>query len=385
MKTNNFDQVINRQHTNSIKWDLYPEDVLPLWVADMDFAAPDPILEALQTRISHPVFGYSGTDPELLENICAWVYRQHHWEVSPDQIMLMTGVVTGMNWVAHTFKKEKTGLLIQTPIYPPFFRVAQNAGMNLIEAPLIRTEQGYQIDFEDFERQASSGVSVFILCNPHNPVGRVYTRAELEKLGEICLRQHVMICSDEIHCDLVYSGHRHLSIASLSKELAENTVTLMAASKTFNIPGLHFSFAIVPNEDFRRRMQTAAAGVMGHPSILANAAASAAFTQCDDWLDELTMYLEGNRNYLMDFIQKKMPGVICFQPQGTYLAWLDCRAYNLEPDAFHFFLDQARVALNDGRTFGVNGEGFVRLNFGCPRATLKAALEKMATAIQQAK
>jgi cystathionine beta-lyase len=381
MKKTNFDQLIDRSHTNSIKWDLYPEDVLPLWVADMDFAAPQPIIDALQQRIDHPVYGYEGTDAELLDAICNWINRRHGWQIDCDQIMLMNGVVSGMNWVANAFKEDGKHLLIQTPVYPPFFRVADNIGSALLEAPLIETGQGYQIDFDAFEQLAAAGAGVFILCNPHNPVGRVYTREELECMGEICLRYGITICADEIHCDLVYPGHTHTSIASLSDDLAANTITLMAASKTFNIPGLNFSFAVIPNKENYNRMKKASGGMTGHPEILANAAAKAAFTQCDAWLDDLLIYLQANRDYLLDFIGSNMPDIKIFQPQGTYLAWLDCRLLGLEPDPYHFFLDKAKVALNDGKTFGETGEGFVRLNFGCPRATLQEALERMAAAL----
>lgn len=381
MKKNNFDQLIDRKHTNSIKWDIYPEDVLPLWVADMDFEAPQPVVDALQKRVDHHVYGYEGPDEDLLKAICGWVERRHHWTVTTDQIMLMNGVVSGMNWVANAFKVDGKKLLIQPPVYPPFFQVAKNTDTVLLEAPLTGTEDGYQIDFEKFEKQAAAGVGVFILCNPHNPVGRVYTRAELERMGEICLRYGITICADEIHCDLVYPGHEHISIASLSEELAANTVTLMAASKTFNIPGLNFSFAIIPDGEKRKQMKKAASGMTGHAEILANAAAKAAFTQCDAWLDELLVYLEGNREFLIEFIRAEMPEIKINRPQGTYLAWLDCRALDLKPDPYHFFLKNAKVALNDGLTFGQPGEGFVRLNFGCPRSVLREALEKMAAAL----
>ena len=381
MKKNNFDQLIDRKHTNSIKWDLYPEDILPLWVADMDFEAPQPIVSALQKRIDHHVYGYEGPDEELLKAICGWMERRHHWAVTPDQIMLMNGVVSGMNWVANAFKQEGKKLLIQPPVYPPFFQVAKNTDTDLIEAPLTYAEDGYQIDFEEFERKAAAGVGVFILCNPHNPVGRVYTHAELERMGEICLRHGITICADEIHCDLIYPGREHISVASLSDELAANTITLMAASKTFNIPGLNFSFAIIPSNENRQRMKKAASGMTGHAEILANAAAKAAFTECDAWLDELLVYLEENRDYLLDFIRAEMPEIKIYRPQGTYLAWLDCRSLGLKPDPYHFFLKNAKVALNDGKAFGEPGEGFVRLNFGCPRATLRKALERMAAAL----
>ncbi len=384
MKPYNFDKPIDRSNTNSLKWDIYGKDVLPLWVADMDFAAPPPVVEAMQTRLDHPIFGYEGHDPQILEIICAWVKRRHGWSISPDQILLMPGVVTGINWVAKTFGQPEQGYLIQTPVYPPFFQAARNMQLKLIEAPLRQVDGRYQIDFEDFERRLTMGnAEIFVLCNPHNPVGRVFTRGELERLGEICLKHRVLICSDEIHCDLVYAGHKHIPIASLSPELAMNTITLMAASKTFNIPGLHFSFAIVPNMDWRKRMEAAEAGMVGHPEIFANAAAAAAFTQCDAWLEELLLYLQGNRDFLEDYIEKYLPEIHCNTPEGTYLAWLDCRASGLKPDAYQFFLEKARVALNDGKSFGANGEGFVRLNFGCPRQTLAAALARMRQAIEE--
>lgn len=384
MNAKPFDQTINRLHTNSIKWDLYGPDVLPLWVADMDFPAPAAVIDALQNRLNHPVFGYQGHDEQLLEVICTWVERQHGWRIDPADILLVPGVVTGINWVARTFGGPGSGYLIQTPVYPPFFQAAANAGLRLIEAPLTESGGRYEIDFDEFERcMALEKPEVFILCNPHNPVGRVFNRKELERLGEICLQHGVLICSDEIHCDLVYSGFHHLPIASLSEELKSNTITLMAASKTFNIPGLHFSFAIVPNADLRKKMQLSGAGLIGHPEIFACAAAKAAFTQCDDWLVDLLAYLEGNRDYLTSYLKHNIPEITCHPPEGTYLAWLDCRRLELQPDAYHFFLEQARVALNDGLSFGSNGAGFVRLNFGCPRSTLANALERMRQALDR--
>ncbi len=380
-----FNTIIDRHNTNSIKWDRYSEDVLPLWVADMDFSAPPQVIQAIEKRLSHPVMGYSGEDEELLEIICSWVDRWHGWKITTDQVMLMAGVVTGINWTARTFGGNGSGLLIQTPVYPPFFRAAANAGMNLLESSLCLSDSCYEIDFDDFERKVSQGVKVFVLCNPHNPVGRVFRKHELEKLGEICLKNDVLICSDEIHCDLIYQGQKHIPIASISDELAQQTITLMAASKTFNIPGLHFSFAIVPNKDHREAMCSAGAGMIGHPSFLANEAAKAAFTRCDEWLTQLNRYLQENRDYVIKFISENIPNIKMFCPEGTYLAWLDCRSMDLNPDTHNFFLEKARVALNDGKTFGENGSGFVRLNFGCPHATLEEALERMAQAVVNGK
>ena len=385
MEKTNFNTIIDRHGTKSEKWGRYDKDVLPLWVADMDFAAPSAVIRAIEKRISHPVFGYSVIDEELLEIICKWVLRRHGWKISPEQILLMSGVVTGINWTAKAFGTRGSGLMIQTPVYPPFFRAAGYTGLELFKSPLIRGESRYEIDFDDFEKKVSAGVKVFVLCNPHNPVGRVFKPEELERLGEICRRNDVVICSDEIHCDLIYGGEKHVPIASLSEELAQQTITLMAASKTFNIPGLHFSFAIVPNEEYRARLQTASEGLIGKPSFLANEAAKAAFTECDDWLAQLRRYLEDNREFILSYISEKMPEIKVLRPEGTYLSWLDCRALDLKPDPHQFFLNEARVALNDGKTFGENGCGFVRLNFGCPRKTLEEALDRMAQAISDRK
>jgi cystathionine beta-lyase len=386
MKPYNFDELIDRHQTNSVKWDIYGENVLPLWVADMDFSVPPAVLKAMQSRLAHPIFGYECDDEKLMEIVCAWVERRHGWHILPEQILLMSGVVSGINWVAKSFGKTDHSLMIQTPVYPPFFQVAKNAKLKLVGAPLTPINGHYEIDFEDFERRiVDENVGIFVLCNPHNPVGRVFTRAELKQMGEICLRHHVLICSDEIHCDLIYSGHQHTPFASISDELAMNTITLMAASKTFNIPGIPFSFAVVPDERLRKTMEVSGAGIMGHPEIFANAAARAAFTQCDDWLNDLLVYLEANRDFLGNYLQKNLPGVKYTPPEGTYLAWLDCRSLDLQPDPYHFFLEKAQVAFNDGKSFGSNGEGFVRLNFGCQRATLAAALEKVKLAIEQVK
>jgi len=381
MKKYNFDLQIDRSNTDSIKWSRYGDEVLPLWVADMDFAAPPQVIAALWDRISHPVFGYAGEGHQLLETICDWVYRRHAWRITLDQILLVPGVVCGMNWVAKSFGTPQESMIIQTPVYEPFFQVADQAGMRLIEAPLQRTKSGYEIDSADFEKRIANDTQLMILCNPHNPVGRVFTRQELEKLGEICLRHQVLICSDEIHCDLVYSGYKYIPIASLLQELAQNTVTLMAPSKTFNIPGLHFSFAVVANKELREKMENSRGGIVGHPGVLANVAAKAAFLYGEEWLDQLLSYLESNRDFLMDFIKKNLPDVEMVLPEATYLAWLDFRKLDLQPDPYNFFLEKAKVALNDGKWFGREGSGFLRLNFGCPRETLQEALQRMLAAL----
>ena len=243
----------------------------------------------------------------------------------------------------------------------------------------------YQVDFDRFERSLNPSVKLFVLCNPHNPVGRVYTRNELERINEICLKKDVVVCSDEIHADLVLSGNRHVPLASISESAAQNTITLMAPSKTFNIPGLHFSFAVIPNKKHREAMEASKKGVIGCPTMLANEAVRAVYSDGADWLDELLVYLEANRDFLFDFLKEHLPEIKMIKPEGTYLAWLDCRELDLKPDPYHFFLTKAKVALNDGLAFGENGKGFVRLNFGCPRSILVDALMRMAEAVNSGK
>lgn len=379
-----FDRVYPRRQSDSVKWNRFPEDVLPLWVADMDFAAPAGAVRAVEERLAHPLFGYAREDDELRGLICEWLARRHNWVVEPDHILFMDGVVSGLNWVAQTFLRPGEGMAFQTPVYPPFFKVTAYADCPCVEIPLVAGEDGYRIDFDLFENRLEERTRLFILCNPHNPVGRVFTRAELEKIGEICLRKDILICSDEIHCDLTFSRQRHIPLASLSPELASRTVTLMAPSKTFNIPGLNHAFAVVSNPELRGKLQKGRRGVVGAPGLLAGAAARGAYRSGENWLDALLVYLEGNRDFLMAYLTEKIPAIRAFPPQGTYLAWLDCRDLIKDQNPGAFFLEKARVALNNGLDFGREGEGFARLNFGCPRSILAQALERMSAAVKSA-
>ena len=382
MKKYDFDQIISRKNSDSVKWNRYPDEVLPLWVADMDFPSPPEVAAAIQERSNHSFFGYAEDDKLLIETICDWVSKRHSWRIQPEWVLLMSGVVTGMNWVAQSFLHPGDSLCFYTPAYPPFFYISEYADVSRIEIPMVVQDKQYRIDFINFEKSLNPSTKLFMLCNPHNPVGRVFTRPELDRINEICLRHNVLICSDEIHCDLTFSGHCHIPLASISEEAAQNTITLMAPSKTFNIPGLHFSFAVVPNQNHREQMEKSRRGVIGCPGMLANEAARAVFTHSADWLDQLLNYLEGNCDYLMDFLKTHIPEIKVIQPEGTYLAWLDCRELDLQPDPYNFFLKKAKVALNDGKAFGENGSGFVRLNFGCPRSTLTDALVRMADVLR---
>jgi len=381
-----FDQNHPRRNTNCAKWDLVEPEVLPLWVADMDFLPPPEVNEALQEAVEHGIFGYSYFGTQVQEAVAGWLARRHGWQVPAEWVVLVPGVVTGFNFAAYAVAQPGEGVLVQTPAYGPFQHVAEHLEMTQQTSQLPQDENGrYYVDLEAFEAAITPETRIFILCNPQNPTGRVFTREELQGMADICLRHDVWICSDEIHSDLVYSGYKHIPVASLSEEIAAKTITLVAPSKTFNIPGLRGSAAIIPDEDVRKRFIEAQHGLMGGVNSLGQVAMQAAYEHGEPWLEALLDYLGANRNYLAEFVETRLPGVKMVAPEGTYLAWLDCRALNLETKegtSFNpFFEEQAKVALNDGLWFGPGGEGFVRLNFGCPRATLVEALERMEEAL----
>ena len=377
-----FDRVIERRHSDSVKWGLYDEDVLPLWVADMDFPSPEPVIRALRERVEHGVFGYGMPPQELREVVADRLHRLYGWHVSPEALFFVPGVITGFNLACRAVTSPGQGVLVQTPVYDPILHAPGNAGLTCDEMELTRGPDGdYGIDFDAFEATVTDGTRVFLLCNPHNPVGRVFRRDELERMAEICLRHDMIICSDEIHGDLVFSGHRHVPIAALSPEIAERTVTLLAPSKTYNIPGLKCSVGIVPNGELRRQIEASGAGIVPGVNVMGYVAALAAYRDGGPWLDEVLRYLEANRDFVLAYVREHLPGISAGPVEGTYLAWLDCRKVGIPGNPSRFFLKHAGVALSDGTVFGRGGEGFVRLNFGCPRATLEAALDRMKRAL----
>lgn len=385
-----FDHVPDRRPTDSIKWNKYGADVLPLWVADMDFPIAEPILQSLRDRIEHGVFGYPdvhpepGTVSELQAVLVDRMQQRYNWRVAPEEIMLLPGVIVGLNLTCQAVGAPGQGVFIQTPVYPPFFQTACNAQMVLQEAALSRQSDGhYEVDWETFEAAFTDETRVFILCNPHNPVGRVFSKEELEHMAEICLRKGVVICSDEIHCDLIFKGNKHIPIASLDEEIAQNTVTLMSSTKTFNIAGLQCSFAIVQNKELRQKLEQSHRGLVMWVNLIGLKAALAAFREGQDWLSQVLAYLEQNRDFLFDYVQAQLPGISMARPEGTYLAWLDCHNTSIQGNPFLFFINHGRVAFNDGVKFGNGGEGFVRLNFACTRETLNQALERMKEALSK--
>lgn len=378
----NFDRGIDRRNSDSIKWNYYDKDVLPLWVADMDFASPEPVVQALAQRARHAVFGYPKESEELKEKIRGRQLEKYGWQVSPEAVALVPGVVTGFHIACHMLVPGQEGVLVQTPVYWPILKAWSvnnllNQSMQLTQQP----DGSYAIDWEAFEAAITPQTRLFILCNPHNPVGRVFRKDELERLAEICLRHDVLICSDEIHAELLFPGSQHIPIASLDPEIARHTITLTAPSKTFNIAGLHCSAAIIPDADLRERYLKARQGLVGWVDVMAMTAALAAYSAGQEWLDQVLDYLNANRQFVFDTINGELPGISMGMPEGTYLAWLDCRVAQIPGNPCQFFLERARVGFNDGGDFGPGGEGFVRLNFGCPRPILEAALARMKKAL----
>jgi len=377
-----FDQQIDRRRFESIKWHRYGEDVLPMWVADMDFRAPEPVIAALKARVDHGVFGYGSAPDELREVFVERLLDLYHWQVSPDDLVFIPGVVPGFNLTCQVAASPGEGVLIQTPIYYPILYAPPEAGLTNDEMELTQRRDGtYEIDFDLMEETITDETRIFILCNPHNPVGRVFRRGELETIAEICLREDVLICSDEIHCDLLLDDNAHVPIASLAPEVGAQTVTLMAPSKTYNIAGLKCSVAIIQNDKLRRRFCEMYSGLMPGVNILGYTAALAAYRDGGPWLDAALSTMEENRDIVRDFVSEELPGISMGNPEGTYLAWLDCRGSDIPGNPHTFFLERGKIALNDGATFGSGGKGFVRLNFGCPRAVLHEGLTRMKRAL----
>jgi cystathionine beta-lyase len=376
--TCDFDKRIDRRRFESIKWHRYGEDVLPMWVADMDFPAPEPVIRALQERVEHGVFGYGTAPDELREVIAGRLQDRYHWEVSPEDLIFLPGVVPGFNLACHAIASPGEGVLVQTPVYRPILEAPADAGLTNDEMELTRRPGGaYEIDFDLFERTISDRTRIFILCNPHNPVGRVFRRDELQRMAEICLRHDIIICSDEIHCDLLLDDNVHTPIAALAPEVGQQSITLMAPSKTYNIAGLKCAVAIVENQELRESLKATHGGLMSGVNVLGYTAALAAYRDGQPWLDAVLRYLEANRDFLLDYVDRKLPGITMGKPEGTYLAWLSCHQSGIPGNPYTFFLEEAKVALVDGAVFGQAGEGFARLNFGCPRPMLIEALERM--------
>ncbi|MBL8062836.1 MAG: pyridoxal phosphate-dependent aminotransferase [Anaerolineales bacterium] len=376
-----------RKNFNLTKWTWYEKDILPMWVADMDFPTPKPILNAVRAMLDHGVLGYEIPGKRLQESVAARMHKLYKWRVQPEAVLATPGVVSGFSVAARVFCSPKKGVAIQTPVYNEFHEVKNNMGIPQLDIPLAKRVKGnvmtYEIDWDIFERRVKKA-GIFLLCNPHNPLGIIFSRRELTRMAEICIRHNVIIVSDEIHSELLLDDNKFTPMARLSREIEKHVITLIAPSKTFNVPGLFCGFAIIPNRELRERYEKELNHQRLHVASPGLHAAKTAFSgTCDSWLVELNRYLTGNRDLLVDYVTKYMPGVRTTVPDATYLGWLDFTQTNIDGSPFEFFKEKARVALSDGKIFGKEGAGHVRINFGTTRAILKEALDRMRRAMSE--
>ena len=383
-----FDQALDRRGTASLKCDFCElehglADVIPMWVADMDLPSPAPVVEAIRKRAEHPAYGYTLFPESFWRAVVEWLKTRHGWEVRREWLSWSPGVVPALNFCVRAFAPPGGKVAIQTPVYHPFYAAVEGNGRRLVRNPLKAAGDGWAMDLEGLEAAIDPKTRVLLLCSPHNPVGRVWTREELERLGEVCVRRELIVVSDEIHSDLVFGGRRHVPTATLSPALAERTITLLAPSKTFNIAGLSTSVVVATNPDLLKAFEAEvrSAGLNGG-NVFGIVALEAAYRHGADWLDQLLPYLEGNMAFAAEFFRARVPGVRFRAPEGTYLALLDCRALGLPQAALdEFFLKKARVLFDRGTIFGPELEGFERMNLACPRPVLREALERIARAV----
>ena len=375
-----FDNPPDRRGTDSAKWRKYHgKDIIPMWVADMDFISPAPVIEALHRRIDHGVFGYGAVSQTLTATVIHYLQRSFHWQVAPKWIVWLPGVVPGFNVACRSVGEPGDAVLTTVPAYPPFLSAPGNTHRRLITSRWRHSNYHWEMDFDDLQKSIDARTRLFILCNPHNPTGRVLTRDELTALARICMDRGLVICSDEIHCDLITEpGCRHIPMASISPEIARNTITLMAPSKTYNVPGLGCAFAVIPDDTLRRRFKRAMTGIVPHLNIMGMVAAQAAYQHGGPWLDAVIDYLRRNRDVVTREVNR-MPGLAMGKVQATYLAWIDVRELKVDNPGKWF--ESAGVGLSDGIDF--DGRGFVRLNFGCQQDLLARALERMAAAVRR--
>ena len=391
----NFDEIVNRQGTDSIKWKAFPADILPMWVADADFKSPAPMLEALEERVRHGVFGYMMSDQTVREAAAHWLTSRHNWPVTPDQVAFSPSVEHTLTQMAEVFTAPGENILFLTPAYPPFFTTTKNKGRNVVGSPLrlVKGADGaynYQVDYDDLEaKMALPATRLLILCNPHNPTGRAWSREELLKIGELCEKHNILVVADEIHSDFVF-GKAHLPFATLSPELARRTLTAISPSKTFNTAALQTSAVVSLNPHLLARFRSAVSKAALDPPVLGALAMQVAYTRCGYYADQAAVYIRANQEFAVKFINDEVPGLAAYLPEATYLLWLDCRALMqklaLPADAagqaglMEFFLNKAKVALNSGIDYGGDAIGFVRLNAACPRVMLLDGLNRLKNA-----
>jgi len=388
-----FDRVIDRTRTNSMKWNKHflkyrfeSEDVLPLWVADMDFQCPQPVIEILKKRAAEEIYGYSWHKiPAYLNAVTNWMKRRHNWEVNKDWIVFSPGIVPAIYMLIQTFVNIGEKVIIQPPVYDPFFTAIENNGRQVLLNQLLYENKKYSIDFEDFEEKAKDPLTkMFILCSPHNPIGRVWTEKELKRIGDICIDNEILIVSDEIHHDLILSGYKHTLFSTISKEFEQNTFVCTAPGKTFNIAGLQISNIIISDKRKREAFTNTIMNINGImiPNVFGIVALIAGYDEGEEWLDQVLKYIEANFKFLKEFVSENLSDVDFIDPEGTYLAWLDFSKLGMNDEELReFMLKKAKVALDDGNIFGPGGEGFQRMNIACPRSLLKECMIRIVNAL----
>ncbi|MDP6646940.1 MAG: MalY/PatB family protein [Dehalococcoidales bacterium] len=394
-----FDQLIDRRDTSCAKWDdveavFGSEDILPMWVADMDFPIAKPITEALRKRTEHEVYGYTQISPSVIEAVINRMKRKYNWRIEPEWVVFTTGVVPVLHTAVRAFAHPGDEVIIQGPVYHPFWSAITANGCSVANNQLKLINRHYEIDFKDLESKFGSGagrmmpsprIKLMLLCHPHNPVGRVWTQEELSRVGEIIIKNDAIMVSDEIHGELLFRGFKHIPFATISEEFEQNCLVCMAPSKTFNLAGLSTSSIIIPNKKIRDKFNTARTGIMSSPNIFGLVALEAAYRYGDEWLEQFLEYLQRNLEFLMRYFAERIPGIKVIKPEGTYLVWLDCRGLGMDTTSLRAFMrEQAKVGLEDGDTFGPSGAGFQRMNIACPQTTLEEGLNRIERAVKAA-
>lgn len=383
----NFDEHIDRRGTYCVKWDALEErygteDALAMWVADSDFKSPPAVVDRLVKRAQHGIFGYTACTDEFYDAFIHWMQRRHNFDIQKEWVTTTPGIVAAINFAIHALTEPGDKIIIQSPVYPPFFNSVKTNGRILVENPLIEKDNTYEMDFDNFEKNIDDKTKMLILCNPHNPIGRVWTKEELTRLGDICVEKDILVLSDEIHSDLILKGYKHTPFASLSKALQDRTISCYAPSKTFNVAGLSASVAVIPNPEIREKFINFTDSIGVHSlTVFGIEALIACYEEGEDWLEAQLDYLQGNIDYVNSYLKDNLPEIKAFHMEGTYLLWLDCRQLNLSQEALErFFINDVKVALNSGTAFGTTGTGFMRVNMATNRKRIEQFLNQLKTA-----
>ncbi len=384
----NFDEAVSREGTNCVKYDLRKEtfgsdELIPMWVADMDFKTPDFIISALRKRLEHEILGYSFRPSEYYASISSWLLKRHNWEVPHEWISFCPGIVPALNLCTLAFTRPGESIIVQPPVYFPFFSAVENHGRNLIYNQLKEAGDRWEMDFESLVKSLTPATKMIIISNPHNPVGRAWSSDELVQLADICLKYNILLLSDEIHSDLILPGYHHTPVAELSDKIAEITVTCIAPSKTFNLAGLSTSSVIISNPVLRKYFNSKTDHLhIGNGNIFGTVASIAAYSEGSEWISELMVYINQNADYVIDYCRKMIPEILPVRPEATYMIWLDCRKLGMTgKELQEFFVGKARVGMNEGSCFGPGGEGFMRMNIGTTNSNVRKAMEQIEKAV----